>query len=505
MEKRPRRYVCIHGHFYQPPRENPWTGKIEKQPSAEPYHDWNERITAECYRTNSEARILRADGELERVVNNYSKISFNFGPSLLNWLESAAPDVYRSLRSADRKSRRRFSGHGAALAQPYHHSILPLASRRDKVTEVHWGIRDFEHRFGRKPEGIWLPETAADLETLEVAASAGLVFTVLSPHQAARVRPVGAGGWIDVSNGSVDTRRGYRIALPSGKSLALYFYDGAIARAVAFQHLLFNGESLATRLLGLLTDGEGPQLAHIATDGETYGHHHTFGEMALAYALKTIDRSPSAALTVYGEFLKRHPPEWEVEIIEGSSWSCAHGVERWRSDCGCQTGGKAGWNQRWRGPLRESLNWLRDSVASLYEYETRRYLCDPWGARDDYIELLLNPSKAARRRFFSRWAPGRRLKEEDKERVLKLLEAQRHSLMMFTSCGWFFHDISGIETIQVLSYAARLLELVRDLFGMDLQEGFLEILSRAQSNIPEEGSGRAVFVERVLAARPVGW
>ncbi len=502
MEKRPRRYVCIHGHFYQPPRENPWTERIERQTGAEPYHDWNERITAECYRPNSAARVLGADGEVERTVNNYSKISFNFGPTLLSWLRPAAPDVYRAIRSADRKSRRRFSGHGSALAQAYHHSILPLANRRDKATEIHWGVRDFEHHFGREPEGIWLPETAVDIETLDIAAEAGLRFTILSPLQAARVRPPGGSKWVDASNGAFDTGRAYRIALPSGLPFALFFYHGAIAQAVAFEHLLSNGESLATRLLGLHAEGEEPRLAHIATDGETYGHHHTFGEMALAYALRTIERSGSAALTVYGEFLSRHPPEGAVEILEKTSWSCTHGVERWRADCGCRTGGEPGWNQQWRAPLREALNWLRDSVASLYEYEASRYLCDPWGARDDYIELILNPSKEARRRFFSRWAPGRRLGEENKERVLKLLEAQRQSLMMFTSCGWFFHDLSGTETIQVLRYAARLLELVRDLFGLDLEEGFLEMLSGARSNIPEEGDGRTVFVQRVLAARP---
>ena len=302
-DSRSRHFICIHGHFYQPPRENPWSGRIDRQISAEPFHDWNERITSECYEPNTRARILRSDGEVEAYVNNFTRISYNFGPTLLRWMETAAPDTYRRIIEADRLSCRRFSGHGGAIAQVYHHSILPLANRRDKITEVHWGIRDFEHRFKRPPEGIWLAETAVDLETLEILADASIRFTILSPFQARRVRRPGEPTWTDVSDGSIEPRRAYRIQLPSGRPFTLFFYNGELAKGVAFQGLLTSGEHLAQILMGTLDAGPEAQLAHIATDGESYGHHHHFGEMALAYALREIRRSKDADLTVYGEFM----------------------------------------------------------------------------------------------------------------------------------------------------------------------------------------------------------
>jgi alpha-amylase/alpha-mannosidase (GH57 family) len=499
-DSRSRHFICIHGHFYQPPRENPWSGRIDRQISAEPFHDWNERITSECYEPNTRARILRSDGEVEAYVNNFTRISYNFGPTLLRWMETAAPDTYRRIIEADRLSCRRFSGHGGAIAQVYHHSILPLANRRDKITEVHWGIRDFEHRFKRPPEGIWLAETAVDLETLEILADASIRFTILSPFQARRVRRPGEPTWTDVSDGSIEPRRAYRIQLPSGRPFTLFFYNGELAKGVAFQGLLTSGEHLAQILMGTLDAGPEAQLAHIATDGESYGHHHHFGEMALAYALREIRRSKDADLTVYGEFMELHPARWSVEILENTSWSCAHGIERWRSDCGCHTGALAGWNQSWRGPLRRSLNWLRDKAARLFEWESRGLLSDPWAARDDYVELLLNRSQAARRRFLSRWSARKRLRPDQKARILDLLEMQRYSLMMFTSCGWFFNDVAGIETIQILRYAGRLIELARVVCGVDLERPFLNRLAEAESNNPEEGTGRDIYLREIRKA-----
>ncbi len=486
-------FVCIHGHFYQPPRENPWTGKIDRQPTAEPFHDWNERVCAECYEPNTRSVILGPNGKAEQVVNNYAHMSFNFGPTLLRWLQEGSPDTYKKILRADRLSRKRFGGHGAAIAQAYHHSILPLANRRDKVTEVHWGIRDFEARFRRKPEGMWLPETAANLETLEILADEGFSFTILSPYQAARVRKPGSTSWVEIARGTVDSRRPYLVQLPSGKSLFVFFYNGEIARGVAFQGLLSNGAGFASRFGESLDETYSPQLAHIATDGESYGHHHKFGDMALAYALRAIEASPSLSLTVYGEFLEKVPNPWQAEILENSSWSCAHGVERWRSDCGCQTGAPEGWNQKWRTPLREGLNSLRDAAAALFELEGRKWLKDPWAARDDYIEVLLSSSAAVRRRFLSKWARKSRLTADEKMQIFGLLESQRYALMMFTSCGWFFNDISGIETIQILSYAARLIELCRELFDIDLEPGFLERLDEAKSNDPDQGTGRKIY------------
>ncbi|MGD0205939.1 MAG: DUF3536 domain-containing protein, partial [Dehalococcoidia bacterium] len=362
------RYICIHGHFYQPPRENPWLEAIESQDSAYPYHDWNERITAESYAPNSASRILDATGRIVQIVNNYAKISFNFGPTLLPWLEENAPDVYKAILAADQETQQAFSGHGSALAQAYNHMILPLANKRDKYTQVLWGIRDFEHRFGRKPEGMWLPETAVDLETLDIMAELGIQFTILAPHQASRVRRMGSRTWSDVSGGRVHLTRAYTLDLPSGRQISLFFYEGPVARAVAFEGLLARGESFAERLLGAFSDTERrPQIIHIATDGETYGHHHRFGDMALAYALHYIQSNNLARLTNYGEYLEKHPPADLVEIIENTSWACAHGVERWRSDCGCNTGARPGWNQAWRAPLRQALDWLRDALAPRYE------------------------------------------------------------------------------------------------------------------------------------------
>jgi alpha-amylase/alpha-mannosidase (GH57 family) len=337
------RYVCIHGHFYQPPRENPWLEAIELQDSAYPYHDWNERITAECYAPNSVSRILDAQNRIIRLVNNYAKISFNFGPTLLDWLAANGPEVYGAILDADRQSRHQFSGHGSALAQPYNHVILPLANHRDRQTQIAWGIRDFERRFRRFPEGMWLPETAVDLESLEILAELGIRFTILAPHQAGRVRRIGNSDWQLVNCGEIDPTRAYEQRLPSGRSLAIFFYDAPIARAVAFEGLLSSGENFARRLTGAFSDDrDWPQLVHIATDGESYGHHHRFGDMALAYALNMIESRGLARLTNYGEFLEKYPPTHEVDIREKTSWSCSHGVDRWWSDCGCNAGNPAG-------------------------------------------------------------------------------------------------------------------------------------------------------------------
>ncbi len=298
------RYICIHGHFYQPPRENPWLEAIELQDSAAPYHDWNERITAECYAPNSVSRIVDAENCIVKLVNNYAKISFNFGPTLLSWLEAKSSDVYAAILQADKESQKRFSGHGSAMAQIYNHVIMPLANSRDRATQIAWGIGDFEKRFKRAPEGMWLPETAVDLETLELLADHGIRFTVLAPHQAARMRPIGDPAWHDLNGISIDTTRAYLQRLPSGQSIALFFYHGPIARAVAFEGLLSHGDRFIERLTGAFSaESQRPQLVHIATDGESYGHHHRFGDMALAYVLDRIESGQLARLTNYGEVL----------------------------------------------------------------------------------------------------------------------------------------------------------------------------------------------------------
>jgi alpha-amylase/alpha-mannosidase (GH57 family) len=491
-----KRFVCIHGHFYQPPRENPWLEEIEPQESAFPYHDWNERISAECYARNGASRILDQEGRVVEIVNTYSKISFNMGATLLSWMEKNDPQTYQSVLDADRISCERFGGHGSAMAQVYNHMIMPLSNTRDKRTQVVWGIRDFESRFKRAPEGMWLAEAAVDLESLDIMAEHGIKFTVLAPHQARRVRKISvkaAAPWVPGDEEPIDLRRPYLCRLPSGRTIALFFYDGPIARAVAFEGLLHNGEALANRVLGALdADPSRNQLVHIATDGESYGHHHKFGDMALAYALQHIEQKGLAQITVYGQYLADNPPQYEAEIVDKSSWSCVHGVERWRENCGCNSGGKPGWHQEWRAPLREALDWLRDCATVVYEQEMKQYTPDPWKLRDLYIDVILDRSYGNAERFIAEHVRAG-LDVHQKNSILRLLEIQRNALLMYTSCGWFFDDISGIETVQIIKYAARVIQLVEYVNDMDFELGFIEILGKAKSNVPEANNGARIY------------
>jgi alpha-amylase/alpha-mannosidase (GH57 family) len=493
------RLICIHGHFYQPPRENPWLEAVETQDSAHPYHDWNERITVECYEPNATARILDPVDRIIGIVNNYASISFNFGPTLLSWLEARAPRTYLAILDADRASRERFSGHGCAIAQAYNHMILPLANDRDKRTQVRWGVRDFESRFGRKPEGMWLPETAVDIASLEALAAEDIRFTILEPHQGKRFRAIGAKDWT-ATNGALDPTMAYRCTLPSGRTINLFFYDGPISRGVAFENLLERGENLAHRLVGAFSESrKHPQLVNIATDGETYGHHHRYGDMALAYALHYIEENDLARLTNYAEFLAKHPPTQEVEIEENTSWSCAHGVERWRTDCGCNTGVGAGWNQRWRAPIRAALDWLRDQIEPIFERDGARLLRDPWAARDDYINVILDRSEESIAGFMTKHAVEG--VAGNAETTLELLEMQRNAMLMYTSCGWFFNDVSGIETVQVLNYAARVIQLAEKLSGRSFEPEFMTRIVAAHSNVPEHGTARQIYESDVTPTR----
>mgnify|MGYP001477358969 FL=1 len=493
------RYICIHGHFYQPPRENPWLGIIEQQDSAYPYHDWNERITAECYEQNAASRILDGENQIVRIVNNYSRISFNFGPTLLSWLEDHAPAVYQAILDADAESIRRF-GRGSAMAQCYNHIIMPLASRRDKQTQVVWGVRDFERRFGRRPEGMWLPETAVDIETLTIMADQGIAFTVLEPSQASHFKRLDEMVWTDVRGGRIDPTRPYWVRLPGERSIVVFFYDGPVSRAVAFERLLVDGATFADRIASTFNEQRRwPQIANIATDGETYGHHHRHGDMALAFALQYIEERGLARLTNYASYLAAHPPTYEVQIVENTAWSCAHGLGRWSLDCGCNTGANPGWRQGWRQPLRAALDWLRDTLAPKFEGVGWRLLRDPWAARDDYIELVLDRSPERVEAFLARHARAP-LDEGGRIAVLKLMELQRHLMLMYTSCGWFFDDLGGIETVQVIMYAGRAVQLARELFGDDVEPAFLERLALARSNDPAVGDGRAIYERQVRPA-----
>ncbi len=561
----PKRYICVHGHFYQPPRENPWLETVEVQDSAAPYHDWNERITAECYAPNGASRITNKANQIVRIVNNYSRMSFNFGPTLLSWLSEFAPRTYRMIQDADRASAARFSGHGSAIAQVYNHVIMPLANERDARTQIRWGVADFEHRFGRKPEGMWLAETAVSRKVLDLLAQEGILFTILAPSQCARLRRlpaeeiamrsvraaadaaapaprrragdrpspqmeaglndtpvdqeletpeppraveaprVSTEAWSETSGANVDPAHPYLVHLDEGRTITVFFYDGPGSRAIAFEGLLNSGESFGQRLVAGFHGNKGadePQLSHVATDGESYGHHHKHGEMALSYALHWIEEKKLARLTNYGEFLERFPPKWEAEVAEDTSWSCSHGVERWRSDCGC-SGGKPGYHQQWRGPLRDALNLLRDKTAPLAETVAAPLLHDLWAARDAYISLVLDRYPENVARFLAEHGV-RELTQQERTTVFELLELERHTQLMYTSCGWFFDEISGIETVQIIAYAGRVLQLAAKLFGepgVALEAEFLALLGTAKSNVPGMGSGAEVYRRHVTHAR----
>ena len=489
-------YLSIHGHFYQPPRENPWLEAIEVQDSAAPYHDWNERINAECYAPNSSSRIVDGRNRIIDIVNNYEYMSFNFGPTLLSWLEHYAPLTYEKIMKADVESVQLHNGHGNALAQVYNHVIMPLANEHDKQTQVIWGIKDFEYRFGRKPEGMWLAETAADDDTLRVLADNGIKFTILSPYQACEFKEIKSDKWEDVSWGNIDPARPYRYYIKSekGKYIDIFFYDGSISKSVAFDNLLLDGDRFAKRLTEGVSDSRNfPQLINIATDGESYGHHTKFGDMALSYVLKVKAKDLGFKITNYAEFLEKFPPKYEVKIKEPSSWSCSHGVGRWCEDCGCSTGGKPGWNQKWRKPLREALNYLRDELSVIFEtYGKKYYSKDPWEVRNNYISVILN-RKESNILKFQKENFKTKLSDEDRVHAMELLEIQRQTQLMFTSCGWFFTEISGIETVQIMKYAARAIQLAARFSDKNLEEKFLSILSNAKSNIPDMDNGKVIY------------
>ena len=495
-EKNKEVFLTIHGHFYQPPRENPWLEAIELQDSASPFHDWNERINKECYNPNSVSKIVDSRNRILDVVNNYKYMSFNFGPTLLSWLEHFAPLTYERIIKADIESAAEHSGHGNAIAQVYNHMIMPLANEQDKRTQIQWGIRDFEYRFGRKPEGMWLAETAVDDDTLRILEENGIKFTVLSPYQADKFKRIKDKEWTDVSWGNIDPARSYRYNIKSapGKYIDLFFYDGAISRSVAFDELLTDGNKFVKRLKEGISDcREYPQLINIATDGESYGHHTKFGDMALSYVLKIRAKDEGFTITNYAEFLEKYKSDCEVEIKQASSWSCFHGVGRWKEDCGCSTGGHPGWNQKWRAPLRNALDYLRDELIEVYEKEGAKYFKDDvWTTRNKYIDVILDRGEQNVKRFQSEnFKPN--LSDEDKVKAMELLEIQRQNLLMYTSCGWFFSEISGIETVQIMKYAARSMQLAARFTDKNLEENFTNILSEAKSNLPEHGTGKDIY------------
>ena len=497
--------LIIHGHFYQPPRENAWSGEIELQRSAAPYHDWNERILHECYMPNSKAQIINDIGKIIDRVNNYEYLSFNFGPTLLHWIKTKHHDTYKKIIHADNISAKNNSGHGNAIAMCYNHMIMPLANYRDKITQIRWGLKDFEYHFKREPEGIWLPETACNMETIEALIDEGVKFIILDTGQAEKVKSP-TGEWIDVSNGSINPKIPYKCysELHPDRFITIFFYDGPISKAVAFDDVLKSSQNLLnkiTQAIDLAVKGE--FVIDLATDGETFGHHKKFADRTLAYFIKSLVPENNINITNFGSFLANNPAVYEVQIKrgdnnEGTSWSCPHGVKRWKEDCGC--GGGGDWNQQWRKPLRDAMNWLRDELIAVFEKYGQNYFKDPWAARNSYIDLLLDNSSKNRRKFFSEHSTHK-LGRDEKKIAYNLLEMQKFAMFMFTSCGWFFSEISGLEAVQILQYAAKAIEIGEYISGKGLENQFLEILSMARPNDKTYKTGADIWQKLVLPAK----
>ena len=495
-------YITIHGHFYQPPRENPYLNAIERQPSAHPYHDWNERIHYECYRPNAFARILNHDREVMGIVNNFEYLSFNIGATLMSWLEQYDLAVYQKIIAADRLSCERLNGHGNAIAQVYNHIILPLANQRDKITQIRWGKADFRSRFGREPEGMWLAETAVDYPTLEALIEEEIKFIILAPSQAERCRQMATAGetesqWHEVGGQQIDPTRPYRCFVDEERYIDIFFYDGPISRDLGFNDVLDTADNLANRLGQAVKSDRTSQLISVATDGETFGHHKGGTEKCIAYALSEQFAHYGWQVTNYAHYLSLCPPTWEVELKPVTAWSCAHGVDRWQDDCGCASGG--GWHQQWRRPLRNVLDWLRDRLIPVYEELGGTLFRDPWLARNEYIQVMRDRSHSNVTDFLMRHQV-KNLSASEKIDALRLLEMERHTLLMYTSCGWFFEEISRPEGVQILRYATRAMELAGAVAGIDLQQQFTDLLSLAPSNVPAFGNGKKVFQELVAPA-----
>ncbi len=509
-------YVTVHGHFYQPPRENPYLDAIERQPSAAPFHNWNERIHHECYRPNAFARVLNDRGDIVKIVNNYEYLSFNIGPTLMSWIERHDVEVYQRILEADRKSCERLNGHGNAIAQVYNHIILPLANDRDKRTQIRWGKEDFRSHFGRDPEGMWLAETAVDYATVEALIAEGIKFIILAPSQAQRCRPLNISDesdlrWNEVGGSQIDATRPYRCFLDRADAsdlsnltseldyIDIFFYDGPISRDMGFDSALSSSHNLASRLGQAVRGDHRPaQLIAVATDGETFGHHKAGTEKCLAYAFEDEFAHRGWTVTNFAHYLSLTPPTWEVELKPVTAWSCAHGVDRWQDDCGCGGGGL--WNQQWRRPLRDSLDWLRDQLTKVYEDTGKKFFRDPWLARDEYIQVMRDRSAANVNRFLAQHQTHK-LTSVDRTDALRLLEMQRHALLMYTSCGWFFEELSRPEGTQILRYASRALELAGDVAGVQLEKGFVKRLALAPSNVDSFKTGAEVYRQLVLSAQ----
>jgi hypothetical protein len=513
--------LVVHGHFYQPPRENPWTDAVPREPSAAPFHDWNARINAESYRANAFARVHDGAGRIEAIVNNYERLSFNFGPTLARWVWRHDPTLADRLRAADAAERKRF-GHGGAIAQAYAHPIIPLCNPADRRTQLLWGLSDFRRRFDRAAEGLWLPETGVSPETLETLIELGVSYTILGPEQIAGVRAASGEPWTEVTRDSLDTGRAYRWYHRDGsrRSIALCVFDGPLSRAVAFGDAATRAENLldavqaAAERSHAQPSGDGQRLVLCASDGELWGHHKKFADLTLAFATGVEAPRRGIDATNLGAYLAKNPPVWEARLAtgpddEGTAWSCGHGLGRWTRDCGCHMSGDAGWNQAWRGPLRRALDIVRDAAGAFYEDAASEWLVDPWGARDAYGDAVDDPVPVRDELLAEFGRPALAAGgEAAAAEVRRLLELQRATLLMYASCGWFFDDIAGLEASLVIRMAAHALDILGEAGGEPPVNDVLDALAEGKSNRREEGTGADVFRrvsrDRVTAAHAVG-
>jgi len=510
--------LVVHGHFYQPPRENPWSDELETEPSATPFHDWNARINAECYRANAYARIHDRGGRIASIENNYARMSYNFGPTLARWIERHDARTHTRLVAADAEQERRL-GAGGAMAQAYAHPILPLASALDRRTQTLWGLADFRRRFGRPAQGFWMPETAASSATLAALIELGVSFTIIAPEQVSAVRAPGdaVGEWTPVTRDSVDTGRAYKWMHPdgSGRFLSVAVFDGPLSRAVAFGETTHDATAFVAAIQAAAQRSSvASPLVLCASDGELFGHHKKFADLNLAFTTFVEGPRHDVNPTNLAAFLQEHPATWEMKLNEGpdgkgSAWSCAHGVGRWWKDCGCSMMPREqGWNQRWRTPLRAALDALQASAAGFFEDAGSSLLLDPWGARDAYGDVVDEPVPERDALLATFGTDALAAGGEDaREEARLLLEMQRATLLMYASCGFYFDDVAGLEATLIIRLAAYAADLMQQAGGEPPLAEMLDLLATAKSNQGAEQTGADVFREamqdRITPARAI--
>jgi hypothetical protein len=466
------RYIIIHGHFYQPPRESPWTGIVTNEASAVPFPNWNERILSECYNANAHAHIM--DGSVVYIRNNYEALNFNFGPTLCSWLQTHGKTAYRAIRRADELSLERHGGHGNAIAQAYNHSILPLLDARGRELQLAWGIHDFVARFGRRPEGIWLPECAVDADTLAAVASAGVEFVILGADQG--------------RFSSSGQEAGPFLWHQDDRNLAIFRFDRGISGRIAFSDTLHDGAGFAALLADSALALAPGQALLVATDGETFGHHKRAGAAELARAIKILEDREDVVVANCGEYLATHPATGHFELDSPSAWSCSHGVERWRSNCGCRQDPKT--NQEWRKPLRAAMDFVRIHCDAVYDRCAAPLVADPWAALKEAARLFIDPAASVQEEFFAR----HRAKDEPaRERMLRLFEMARASQAALTSCAWFFDDFGGLEGRVALRWAARAVELAAEQ-APSIESELLQELRLVHSNRREIGDAATLYL-----------